>query len=59
MEEPGTSWNSWGEALKIWPYEVHDDDDDYDNDDDDGVGGDVWDSGNSVSLNTVIVYFIV
>jgi len=55
MEEPGTSWNSWGEALKIWPYEVHDDV----GDDDGGDRGDVLDSGNSVSLTTVVVYFIV
>ena len=36
MEERGTSWNSWGKALKIW---VHDDDNDDDDDDDDGGGG--------------------
>jgi hypothetical protein len=56
MEERGTSWNSWREALKIW---VHDDDDDDDNDDDDSSGCDIWDSGNSVSVTTVIFSYIV
>jgi hypothetical protein len=70
MMEPGTSWNSWGEALKIWSYKVHDDDDDddddYDYDYDDyyyyyggGGGGDIWDSGNSVSVTIVIASFFV
>jgi hypothetical protein len=55
MEEQGKSWNSLGEALKIWPYKVPDDDDD----DDDGDGGDIWDSGNSVSVTIVISSIIV
>jgi len=58
MEEMGTSWNSWEEAFKIWPYEVNDDDEDDDDDYDDGVG-EVWGSGSRVPLTTVIVYFIV
>ena len=52
MEETGKSWNSLGEALKIWPYKVH-------ADEDDGGGGDIWDSGNSVSVTIVITSFIV
>jgi hypothetical protein len=56
MEEQGKSWNSLGEALKIWTYKVPDDDDD---DDDDDGGGDIWDSGNSVSVTIVIYSFIV
>jgi hypothetical protein len=59
MEEPGKYWNSLGEALKIWLYEVHDEDDDDDNGGGGGGGCDIWDSGNSVSVTIVIASFIV